>query len=160
MQTVLEMAEPVTLCWAAVILSVMLCPDILNQMDGLISGTQMSPAHQPRLNGSALEALALPDKAREGREGGRQRGRCQALDWAGKADTCFPKEQGIHTYGFNYETPSVLKYSEIIGSNLAELLHRHVSSPLPGLVVSGQLPQTPTGATFCWNFIVKSVVNQ
>lgn len=103
--------------------------------------------------------LTKLETGREGRE--TQRTTPGVQIGAGKADACFPKkEQGIHTHGFNYETPPVLRHYEILGSNLVELLHRHVSSPLPGLVVSGQLPQTPTGATFCWNFIVKSVVNQ
>lgn len=67
------MAEPVTLCWAAVILSVMLCPDILNHTKCSITTDHANlpgaPASVQWINTRSLDLTKLETR------GGRERER-------------------------------------------------------------------------------------
>lgn len=89
LHTVLDIAEPVTLCWAAVILSVMLCPDIPNPTKCSFTGTQMCPrpAEWLAFNGSVFKRSVLPDKTGEQREMATERTTAGALQKEKKTET-------------------------------------------------------------------------
>lgn len=77
LHTVLDIADPVTLCWAAVILSVMLCPDILYWIKCTVAEAETvpSPAEQPGFRGrcrSGFRGSEQPDNTGDKRE--RERG--------------------------------------------------------------------------------------
>lgn len=118
MHTVLEMAEPVTMCWAAVILSVMLCPDILDHTECSITTDHASlpgsPASVQWISTGSLDLTKLGDERREGgrqeeEDDDRRRIRLgKQVPAEQKRDDC------TRTRGFNPDTASVFKHDKIL----------------------------------------------
>lgn len=102
LHTVLDIAEPVTLCWAAVILSVMLCPDIPNPTKCSFTVTQMCPrtTEWPAFNGSVFKHSVLPDKTREQREMDTESTKADVRFGLNKSNSALQKKKKTDTNNF------------------------------------------------------------